>query len=262
MKSLMSMFFLSFYLTFFFAFAYKFKTIRPGTLTVCSDITYPPFEYIENGEIKGFDIDLFNKIAENLGYKVVYLNTAWDGIIPALLTHKCDLIISAMTITPERAKKVDFSIPYFKASQTVLVRKDSNIKSLADLKGKRVGVQIGTTGDIYAKKLQKKYPFILKTYETGPDAIMDLRLGRLDAVIIDNVVAYTAAKKYPNLKVAIDGLSNEYYGIAINKDNKNLKKAIDETLKKMYKNGEYDRIYESWFGKKPTWYYEVIEDLK
>lgn len=119
------------------------------TLKVAQDMAYAPFEYINtDGEPEGFDVDLIRAIAEEVGFEVELINTNWDGIIPSLLTGNSDLIISAMTITEKRQESVTFSNPYFEATQFIAVSKGSDIKSLADLKGKTIGVQNATTGDI------------------------------------------------------------------------------------------------------------------
>jgi ABC-type amino acid transport substrate-binding protein len=128
-------------------------TIIPGVLTVGSDTTYPPMEFKEGNKIVGFDVDLTQKIAEKLGLKLDYQTTAWDGIFSALIAHKFDMVISAITITDDKKKEMDFSTPYYQVDQTALVLADSGIDSVAKLGSKTAGVQIGTTGEIEAKKI-------------------------------------------------------------------------------------------------------------
>ncbi len=234
----------------------KYKLVKPGTLTVGMDATYPPFEYINETtkKFEGFDVDLMKAVAQRLGLKVEFKNVAWEGIIPGLLAHKYDCICSAMTITKERAKQVDFSRPYFVASQVIVVRaNDNRIHGVKDLAGKVVGVQMGTTGEFFAEKLIKQgIKFKLKLYKTTPDALMDLKNGRLDAVIIDNGIAMWMAKKCPeDYKVIEQRLTHEYYGIAVAKDNPKLLKAINDALLEIFKDGTYAKIYEKWFGSKP-----------
>jgi len=234
----------------------KYKLVKPGTLTVGMDATYPPFEYINETtkKFEGFDVDLMKAVAQKLGLKVEFKNVAWEGIIPGLLAHKYDCICSAMTITKERAKEVDFSRPYFVASQVIVVRaNDNRIHGVKDLAGKVVGVQMGTTGEFFAEKLIKQgIKFKLRLYKTTPDALMDLKDGRLDAVIIDNGIAMWMAKKCPeDYKVIEQRLTHEYYGIAVAKDNPQLLKAINKALLEIFKDGTYTKIYEKWFGKKP-----------
>ncbi len=235
----------------------KAKLVHPGYLTVGMDATYPPFEFINdtNHKFQGFDVDLMKAIAKEMGLKPKFVNVAWTGIIPGLEAHKYDCICSAMTITPERAKAVYFSRPYFVASQVIVVRKnDSRIHGVKDLEGKVVGVQLGTTGEFFAEKLLKEgIKFTLKKYQTTPDALLDLKNGRLDAVIIDNGVALWMAKKCPEeYKVINERLTHELYGIAVAKDNPALLKAINNALNKTIMDGTYTQIYEKWFGTKPN----------
>jgi len=149
-----------------------------GELVVGSDAAYPPFEFVDkDGNIVGIDIDIAKAIADHLKVKLRVVNTSFDGIIPALLAKKFDMIISAMTITPERAKQVDFSIPYYNAGQLITVREDDNrIKSEKDLQGKIVAVQLGTTGQFYAESL----PGIkeIRKFETVDGAFWELKNGR------------------------------------------------------------------------------------
>ncbi len=232
----------------------ELKLVKPGKLTVGSDVAYPPFEYTNQttGEYEGFDIDLAKELAERLGLELEVINTAWDGIIPGLLAHKYDVIISAMTITEERAKQVSFSDPYFEAKQVILAKKGSGIKGVEDLAGKKVGVQLGTTGDFAAQKLiENGIKFELVKYEDTPSALMAIEKGDIDAAIIDNFVAYLAQKNNPDVFEVIEDktFEPEYYGIAVNKDNPALLEAINKALKEMKEDGTYDKIYQKWFGE-------------
>src|SRR5690606_20898644 len=124
----------------------------PGTLTVCTDTPYPPMEYVdESGEYKGFDMDLTRAIAEELGLEWTVAEPGWDNITGGLAYDQCDVAAASITITDERAEAVDFSDPYFEAKQSLLVKEDSGINSLADMVGKRLAVQTGTTGHFYAR---------------------------------------------------------------------------------------------------------------
>ncbi len=227
------------------------KVKRAGVLTVGADTTYPPFEWIDTkkGQPVGFDIDLANLIAEKLGVKAKIISTAWDGIIPALKSGKFDVIISAMTITPERAKEIDFSIPYYDSGQIIAVRKDNTaIHGPQDLAGKVVGVQTGTTGEEAAKKIKG---IKIKEYPDIQYAFTDLEMGRIDAVVNDLPVSAYFIKTHPNLKLVGKLFTVEHYGIAFRKDEKALKEAINNILKQIKSDGEYDQLYEKWFGKKP-----------
>lgn len=233
----------------------KIKLVEEGYLTVGSDIAYPPFEYTDKdtGEYVGFDIDLMKEVAKRMGLEVKFVNTAWDGIIPGLLAHKYDVICSAMTITEERAKQVDFSDPYFEARQVIItMADDTSINDVEDLAGKVVAVQQGTTGDFAAQKLvEEGIQFEIKRFEGTPEALMAVQKGDADAAIIDNFVAYIAAKENPTIYrvVESDKFAPEYYGIAVNKDNPALLEKINEVLKEIKEDGTYDKIYNKWFGE-------------
>jgi polar amino acid transport system substrate-binding protein len=232
-----------------------YDLVTDGVLTVGSDIAYPPFEYTDEktGEYTGFDIDLMTEVAKRLGLEVKFVNTAWDGIIPGLQAKKYDVICSAMTITEERAKQVDFSNPYFEAKQVILTSaKDESINGVKDLAGKKVAVQQGTTGDFAAVKLTEKgIQLEIIRFEGTPEALMAIQKGDAAAAIIDNFVAYLAAKKDPETYRVVEDpeFEPEYYGIAVHKDNKGLLEAINKVLEEMKKDGTYDQIYNKWFGQ-------------
>lgn len=233
----------------------EYSLVNPGYLTVGSDIAYPPFEYTDEktGKYVGFDVDLMTEIAKRMGLEVKFINTAWDGIIPGLMAKKYDVICSAMTITEERAKQVDFSDPYFEAKQVIVARANSDIKGVQDLEGKVVAVQQGTTGDFAAMRLvdEKGIKFKIVRFEGTPEALMAIQKGDADAAIIDNFVAYLAVKENPDVYKVVEDkeFAPEYYGIAVNKDNPGLLNKINEVLKEIKQDGTYDKIYNKWFGE-------------
>jgi lysine-arginine-ornithine-binding protein len=233
----------------------KFNTLakikRSGILRVGSDTTYAPFESIDTkaGKAVGFDVDIANLIAKKLGVKADIMTTDWGGIIPALETHKFDVIISAMTITEDRKKEIDFSIPYYDSGQIIAVRKSNNsIKGPEDLVGKTVGTQMGTTGDFAVQKIKGA---IDKTYPDIQLAFADLELGRLDAVVNDLPVTAFYSKGHKDIKLVGKLLTVEHYGIAFRKNDTELRDAVNKILEEIKADGEYDQIYEKWFGKKP-----------
>ena len=191
------------------------KTLKTGVLTVGSDCTWQPMEFIEGDKIVGFDVDLTKAITEKLGLKLDYQNTAWDGMFPAVAAHKFDMIISSITIYDDRKKEMDFSDPYYRIDQSVTVKKDSGIDSAEKMNGKKAGVQIGTTGEIEAKKITD---VTVKTYDDIIMAFEDLRAGRVDAIICDTPVANAYALKNADFKVAYTIITNEFYGIGYAKD--------------------------------------------
>lgn len=219
------------------------------TLRVGSDVAYPPFEFIDETTLEpaGFDIDLIRAIGEVMGREVEIINTAWDGILPGLINGHYDVVISAMTITDERAAAVDFSDPYFATGQMIVVRADDNsITQPADLAGKRVAVQIGTTGHFAAESIQGAD---VRTFDTMPAAFLALKAGQADAAVADELVAKEEAAANPGqLKTVGRPFTIEYYGIAIRKGRTDLLREINRALATLKANGTYDQIYEKWFG--------------
>lgn len=219
-------------------------------LRVGSDVTYAPFEFADakTGEFKGFDIDLIKAVGKTLGMEVEIKNTAWDGIIPGLINGNYDVLISAMTITDERALAVNFSDPYFTAGQVIVVRKDNNsIKEPKDLKGKVVAVQINTTGDYAAQKVEGVAK--ISRFNTTPEALQEVVNGAAEAAVIDLPVAKTFMVENPGkVKMTGPAFTVEYYGIAVKKGNEELLKKVNKALATLKANGTYDKIYEKWFG--------------
>ena len=216
---------------------------------VATSADFPPFEYQDEktGEFLGFDIDLMMALGKQMGMDVQFINTAWDGLIPGLLTGNYDCIISAMTITEERAKAVNFSDPYFNAGQVIVTLKtNESIKSVDDLVGKTVSVQIGTTGDLAASELKG---VTVKRFNLAPDAIQEVRNGAADACIIDLAVAAEIAAEYGDIKFG-EPFTEELYGIALAKNNTALLAKVNEALAALKASGEYDEIFDKWFGAK------------
>jgi ABC-type amino acid transport substrate-binding protein len=212
---------------------------------------YPPFEKQEgNGKIVGFDVDILNAIADAEGIKVKLVNTGWDPLFEMIDKGQVDMGISAITIRDDRKKIYDFSDPYFEAKQLILVPKNSTITKLDDLKGKKVGVESATTGEtVVQEKLGKTYSGI-KGYDDAPSAINDLTNGRLDAVVADNGVVSEYAKKFGEGKfktVDDPGIQPEYYGMMVKKGNSALLAKLNDGLKKIKSNGNYDGIYKKYF---------------
>nr|MBO2472538.1 basic amino acid ABC transporter substrate-binding protein [Bacillota bacterium] len=217
-------------------------------LRVGVNAAFPPFEYVDEvtGEILGFDIALIREIAARLGMEVEIINTAWEGIIPGLLAGHYDVIISAMTITDERVRAVDFSDPYFATGQVIVVRSDDDrIKEPADLMGKVVAVQIGSTGHFAAETI----PGVLRIdpYPLAPEAFLALKTGRADAVVVDELVAILEDRANPGeIKVVGTPFTIEYYGIALRKGREDLLRAINRTLAQIRADGTYDKLYNEW----------------
>ena len=221
---------------------------KRGYLIVGTEATFPPFEFVDEKtkEIVGFDIDIAREIAKALGVKLKVEDIAFDGLIPSLLTKKIDLIAAAMTITPERAKVVSFSDPYFTAGQVIVVRKGSFMpKTFEDLVGKKVAVQLGTTGDLEVSKIEGIEVVRFTRYT---EAFLELQNGRVDAVVLDFAPAQAYVKMNPGLVISSGILSQEEYGIAVRKEDKDLLEVVNTVLRNL-KKSPYDILVEKWFGK-------------
>lgn len=218
-----------------------------GELRIGTDATYPPFETAEAGQYSGFDIDLSAAIARELGLKPRYINASFDGIFPALQNGTFDIVISSVTITPERSATMLFTDPYYDSGQLIAVRQDrQGINGRDDLKGKTVGVQINTTAQYDLEKLEG---VTVNKYNTVDLALQDLTNGRIDAVVCDApVLKYMIFKSFRDLKTVGKRFTDEKFGIAVAQGNEDLVIAINNALKKIRETGEYDQLHEKWFG--------------
>ncbi|MDD1781845.1 basic amino acid ABC transporter substrate-binding protein [Enterovibrio sp. ZSDZ35] len=213
-----------------------------NVLVVGTNASFPPFEYIggESGsEIMGFDIDIVKKVAEDSGKTLKVEDMAFDSLIVALNAGRIDMIAAGMTITPERLANVDFSDPYYEATQVVVTRQgDTSIQSIDDLKGKKISVQLGTTGDIMAKEFSDQ----VVAFNTGFEAMMELQNGRVDLMLFDKAPAANLLKKNQELVLQELPFNPEYYGLAMAKGNAELLKQVNTTLASMKANGDYDAL--------------------
>ena len=221
--------------------------VSEGKLTVCSDIPYPPFEYEENGEYVGFDMDLVKEIASGMGLEASIQDVGFDGLQggTVLAAGQCDLGASAMTITEERQKNLTFSDPYYDSLQSILVPEGSDITGIEDLAGKKVGVQQGTTGEAYARDNAADAEII--SYPSDAELFPALQAGNVDAVLQDLPVnlghtqegAFTIAAKFE---------TDESYGFAMAKTgSEELVTAVNEQLATLRDNGKYQEIYDKYF---------------
>ncbi len=229
------------------------KTLVAGTMSFGADTAFPPFEFKAGADYVGFDVDLGKEICKRLDVKYQIVSTAWDGIIANLKADKYDVIMSAMTITDDRKIEMDVTDPYILSNQSIAVKKGSTIKTAADLKGKVVGVQVDTTGQLEAEKTLGKSYKNLKKYDDILTAFADLKAGRVDAIMNDlPVSAYIIKKTYPNdMELATTIVTNEGYGIWVKKGNTELRDAINKAIKEMKDDGAYATIYKKWFGQEP-----------
>ncbi|MDK2883274.1 MAG: polar amino acid transport system substrate-binding protein [Bacillota bacterium] len=221
-----------------------------GKLVAGLDDAFPPFGFRnEKNELVGFDIDLGNELAKRLGVKMEWQPTEWSSVIMSLKSKKFDVIWSGMSITEERKKEINFSMPYIGSAQVIIVKSDNKtINGREDLAGKVVGTQLGSTGEEAAKR-ELKGVKELKTFDAFTEAINDLNIGRLDAVIIDDVTANYYLKTKPGaFRIVDDVLSYEPMGIGVRKEDVTLLEAINKELKAMIEDGTYAKISERWFG--------------
>jgi len=220
-------------------------------LRIGTDATYPPFETVdtETGQPTGFDIDLVTALCRMNGWKPQFIVTPFDGIIPGLRSKKYDVVISAMTITPERAAVVDFTDPYYLAGQTIAVPlEDTVILGIDDLVGKRVGVQLGTTGELMAKKMDGLHVF---SFDNIGAAFIDMANGNLDAVLNDFPTSRAYITKHGTAKTVGEILSTEYYGMAVRKGDRELLDSLNRALAE-FKETDYDGLHVKWFGAPPA----------
>lgn len=223
-------------------------------LKVGTDAGFAPFEFQDeqSKEYVGFDVDLIKALGKQMGYEVQIQNMNFDGLIPGLEVNTIDVAIAGMTITEARSQKVNFTKPYYQSGLTIVVKNDNQtIKNFKDLEGKKLAVQIGTTGATEAKKIKDAQ---VREFNNAPEAFMELKAGGVDAVVNDKPVNeyYIAKSGSQDAKAVGEPLQAEEYGIAVAKKNTELAGKLDKALDELKKNGEYEKIYVKWFGKKPA----------
>ena len=216
-----------------------------GKVVMTTNAEFEPFEYKDGDEIVGIDREIADKIAEKLGVELEISDIAFSSLIPSLNAGKADFIAAGMTATDERRKNVDFSKDYFNASQTIIVRTDSDSKGREDLNGKVVGVQEGTTGDVYCTNEDGSSDIAVKEvrrFSKGMDAVSDLLSGRLDAVVIDDFPAQKLVEKNPDKIMTLEeAMTEETYAIAVPLGS-DLVDVINEVIDELNESGEMDQI--------------------
>jgi polar amino acid transport system substrate-binding protein len=231
---------------------------KKGEMVVGMEAAYVPYEFFKDGKIIGYDCDIAQKIADKIGVKVTFVDTEWNGIIPALYAHKFDVIMSAVTMTKERAEKVSFSMPYGDASVMILLRaNDNSIKVADDLSGKPVGSQLGSAPSQVASRFDTKLKAEgkpgfaeLKLYDHFPEAYLDLANHRTDAVLNSLSTLQVVMKDQPGKYRMIGGVQDlkAYFGLAFRKDDAALTKLANGVLAEMKSNGELSALQTKWFG--------------
>jgi len=212
-----------------------------GTIIMCTNAEFEPFEFMDNGVVVGIDAEIAQEIANDLGVKLEIVNISFNSLIPAVKQGKYEFAAAGMTIKPDRLKSVNFTDTYFNASQSIIVLKDSAIKTAADLEGKTIGVQEATTGDEYCTDNVKGAT--IQRYANGPVAVQALISGKLDAVVIDDFPATALVNKNSDsiIKLA-EPLTKEEYAIAVRKENVELLEAINASIARIKASGRFDEI--------------------
>lgn len=209
------------------------------TLTMATNAEFPPYEYKEGEKFAGIDVEIAEAIADELGMKLEIEDIAFDSIIAEVNSGKADMGVAGMTVTDQRKKNVAFSDSYATSAQVIIVADNSTIAKPDDLNGKTIGVQLGTTGDIYAEDITDA---TIERYNKGADAVVALKQGKVDAVIIDRQPAKVFIEKNEGIKIVDEEFTVEDYAIAIAKDNTDLLTKVNDALAKLRDSGKLDEI--------------------
>ena len=212
-----------------------------GTLTMATNAEFPPYEFHDGDKIVGIDAEIAQAIADELGMELEIEDIAFDSIIPEIVSGKADMALAGMTVTEDRKASVDFSDTYATASQMIIVKEDSEIAGPDDLKGVTVGVQLGTTGDIYVSDLEADGTTV-ERYNKGFEAVQALSQGKIDAVVIDGEPAKTFVSETEGLKILDEAFTVEEYAIAVKKGNTELLDKVNGALETLKDNGTLDEI--------------------
>ena len=209
-------------------------------LVLVTEAGFAPYEYYEEGKIVGVDIDIANEIAKELGKELVIKDVSFDFVINEVKSGKADFAAAGISITPERAEEVDFTMEYTVSNQVVVVKKRSNIKNFDDIKDKKIAVQLGTVADLYASENYKDA--IIVSHKKYLSAVEDVKTGKADLIIMDELPAKEIVKENDNL-VILDGvLFQDKYGMIVKKGNDELKEEINKVLKRMINDGTIDKL--------------------
>lgn len=215
------------------------------SLRVVTDATFPPMEFVKDGKRTGFDIDLVEALGKAMGKKVEWIDIDFKGLIPAVQAGRADMAVSAIYITDARRQVVDFTDPYYVGGLAVLTRKDGPIKSLKDLDGRKVSVQVGTKSVSY---LKEHYPEVQRVeVEKNQEMFNLVQIGRADAAVTGKPAAKLFAQSTTDMTVLPEQITSEEYGIAVSKRQPELTASLNEALKKIKADGTYEQIVDKWF---------------
>ncbi|MCR5735960.1 MAG: basic amino acid ABC transporter substrate-binding protein [Lachnospiraceae bacterium] len=214
-------------------------------LVMATNAEFPPYEFHDGDKIVGIDAEMAEAIAKELDMELVIEDMAFDSIIASVQTGKADVGIAGMTVTEDRLENVNFSTPYTESRQVVILKEDSDITSVDDLTGKTIGVQLGTTGDIFAEDIEGA---TLERYNKGMEAVQSLSQGKVDAVIIDMMPAKVFVEKNEGLKILDEDFAVEEYAICVAKDNTELLDKINTALSNLESSGELQKIIDKYIA--------------
>lgn len=218
---------------------------QQAPLRVVTDATFPPMEFVKDGKRTGFDIDLVEALGKEMDRKIEWIDIDFKGLIPALQSGRADMAMSAIYITDERRKVVDFSDPYYAGGLVVLTKKAGPIKTLKDLDGKKVSVQVGTKS---VQFLKDNFPKAERLEVEKNQEMFNLaQIGRADAAVTGKPAAKLYAQSHPDMTVLGEQITTEEYGMAIPKNQPATTLAVNAALKKIKANGTYDKLVAKWF---------------
>lgn len=212
---------------------------RDDTLVMVTEAGFAPYEYYDNGEVVGVDVDIAKEIAKEMGKELVVKDVAFDSIINEVKTGKADFGAAGISYTDERAKQVDFSINYSTSNQVVVVKSSSDIKDINNIDGKKIAVQLGSVADTYVTSNFKNSEIIREKKYLA--AIEDLKDGKADCVVMDELPAYEMIKNNAGIMILSGNLASDSYGMVVKKGNKKLLNAINKVLNKLKEDGNIDR---------------------
>lgn len=235
-----------------FVFAACGEKKGDNVLTMATNAEFPPYEFHDGDKIVGIDAEIGEAIAKELGMEFEIVDTAFDSIIPAVVAGKYDMGMAGMTVTDERLEEVNFSESYATGVQVVIVKKGSEIKTVDDLTGDKkytIGVQTGTTGDLYSTwDIEDEGLGTVSRFNKGADAVEALKVGKVDCVIIDNEPAKVFVAENEDLEILETAYAEEQYAIAISKDNEELLKNINDALAKLTEDGTIKKIVDKYIS--------------
>lgn len=225
--------------------SFGMTAMAEDTLVMATNAEFPPYEYHEGDEIVGIDAEVADLIAAELGMTLEIEDMAFDSVLAAVQSGKADIAMAGITVTEDRKMVVSFSDTYTKATQMIIVAEDSEIAGPDDLAGKTIGVQLGTTGDIYVEDVEDA---TIERYSKGFEAVQALIQGKVDAVVIDGEPAKVFVEENEGIKLLDEAFTEEEYAIAVAKDNTELLDQINAALATLKENGEFDKVIAKYIG--------------